>query len=135
MQEDIGDDVTGPGPDLSRAADISFFSHEAFVEISGTPAISVAIRDDDDLVVGIDGVELDVPRDRVPDVPEAVWDGRARVHHPMTPVLCVAVPGDETYSEAVLTWTPWLMSVTRTRPSRPGGLLRRLIGRDGDSAP
>jgi hypothetical protein len=61
---------------------------------------------------------------------EAVWGGRAWVHHPATPVLCVAVPGDETYSEAVLVWTPWLTSVARPRASRIGAWLRRLTGRD-----
>ena len=129
VTEEIGDDVTSVGPFHSGAGDISFFSHEAFVEVSGAPAVSVAIRDDDELVVGVDGVELDVPRDRVPDVLEAVWGGRAWVKHPSAPVLCVAVPGDETYSAVVLAWTPWLIRVGRAQPSRLAALVRRLIGR------
>jgi hypothetical protein len=44
------------------------------------------------------------------------------------PQLHVAVPG-ETYREVVLTWTPWLMSVARTPPSRLGAWWRRPTGR------
>jgi hypothetical protein len=130
VSEDIGDDVTSAGPDLSRPAmDASFFTHDALLEISGVPSIGVDVRDHDVLVVDVDGVQLDVPRDRVPDVLEAVWGGRAWVNRPSAPVLYVAVPGDETYSEAVLVWTPWLMRVTRTSPtSWLGALLRRLTG-------
>jgi hypothetical protein len=129
LDEEIGADVTGAGPDGTGAGDISFFSHEAYLEVSGVPAVTVAVRDGAELVVGVDGVELDVPRDRVVDVLEAVWGGRAWVSHPSAPQLHVAVPGDETYREAVLVWTPWLMSVTRTPSSRVGALWRRLTGR------
>ncbi|MCO1653615.1 hypothetical protein [Pseudonocardia humida] len=132
VDEDIGDDVTRAGMDgPTPAADAAFFSHEAFLEVSGVPPIAVEVGDRDDVVVTVDGVALDVPRDRVRDVLEAVWGGRAWVRDPAAPVLCVSVPGDETYTEAVLVWTPWLMRVARTRPSRLGALLRRLTGRDG----
>jgi hypothetical protein len=126
LTEEIGDDVTSVGP-FSGAE--SFFSHEAYVEVSGVPPLTVAVKDGPELVVGIDTVELDVPRDRVVDVLEAVWGGRAWVKHPSAPVLCVAVPGDETYSAAVLVWTPWLMRIARASPSRLAALLRRLTGR------
>jgi hypothetical protein len=126
LTEEIGDDVTSVGP-FSGAA--SFFSHEAYVEVSGVPPLTVAVKDGDELVVGIDTVELDVPRERVVDVLEAVWGGRAWVKHPSAPVLCVAVPGDETYTAAVLVWSPWLMRVARASPARWGGWLRRLTGR------
>jgi hypothetical protein len=129
LDEEIGGDITGAGPDDTGAEDISFFSHEAHLEVSGVPAVTVAVRPGAELVVGVDGVELDVPRDRVVDVLEAVWGGRAWVSHPAAPQLHVAVPGDETYREVVLVWTPWLMSVTRTPSSRLGALWRRLIGR------
>jgi hypothetical protein len=124
--EDIGDDVTDVGVTDAGQGLGGFFSHEALLEVTGIPPITVHVRELDLLVVGVDGVELDVPRDRVPDVLEAVWGGRAWVDHPMTPVLHVAVPGDETYTEAVLVWTPWLMRVTRTPPSRVAEFLRRL---------
>jgi hypothetical protein len=130
LSEDIGDDITSAGPDLSRPAmDASFFTHEAYLELSGVPAIAIEVRDHDLLRVDVDGVQLDVARDRVPDVLEAVWGGRAWVHRPSAPVLHVALPGDVTYREAVLVWTPWLMRITRTSPtSRLGALLRRLTG-------
>jgi hypothetical protein len=125
LTEEIGDDVTSVGPFSGG----DFFSHEAYVEVSGVPPLTVAVKDGPELVVGIDTVELDVPRDRVVDVLEAVWGGRAWVKHPSAPVLCVAVPGDETYSEAVLVWTPWLMQVARAAPARWRGWLRRRTGR------
>lgn len=131
LDEEIGNDITSVGPENAGVGDISFFSHEAYLEVSGVPAITVAVRDGAELVVGVDGVEVDVPRDRVVDVLEAVWGGRAWVSHPSSPQLHVAVPGDETYREVVLTWTPWLMSVARTSPSRLGALWRRLTGRRG----
>jgi hypothetical protein len=129
LTEEIGDDLTSVGPFSSGAGDTAFFSHEAYVEVSGVPPLTVAVKDGAELVVGIDTVELDVPRDRVIDVLEAVWGGRAWVKHPSAPVLCVAVPGDETYSAAVLVWTPWLMRIARASPSRLAALLRRLTGR------
>jgi hypothetical protein len=132
VTEDIGDDVTSVGAvEPGSPTGASFFSHEALIEVSGVPPIGVDVRGADEVLVSVDGVGLDVPRDRVPDVLEAVWGGRAWVDHPAAPVLRVAVPGDETYSEAVLVWTPWLMRVTRTRPSRLGDLLRRFTRRGG----
>jgi hypothetical protein len=129
VSEDIGDDVTAAGLTDPGGGAGGFFSHEALLEVGGVPRTTVAVREDDELVVEVDGVALDVPRDRVPDVLEAVWGGRAWVQHPAAPEFCVAVPGDEVYSEAVLVWTPWLMRITRTPESGFGDRLRRLLGR------
>ncbi|WP_418958005.1 hypothetical protein [Streptomyces tritici] len=93
--------------------------HEAFVELGGSPAVSVQLYPEDDARITVDGVEFaDVPRDSVPAFLRSVYDGLAHVKGRFWPAgwwLVVPLPGDETYKELVLagTLTPWLSSRVR----------------------
>ncbi|MFF5974956.1 hypothetical protein ACFY7C_25965 [Streptomyces sp. NPDC012769] len=88
--------------------------HEAFVELGGTPAVSVRLYPEDDAKVTVEGVDFeDVPRDTVPAFLRAVHDGLAHVRSRLFPPawwLIVPLPGDETYKELVTPAmvTPWL---------------------------
>ena len=93
--------------------------HEAFVELGGSPAVSVQLYPEDDARITVDGVEFaDVPRDSVPAFLRSVYDGLAHVKGRFWPAgwwLVVPLPGDETYKELVLAGalTPWLSSRVR----------------------
>ncbi|HEY9372642.1 hypothetical protein [Streptomyces sp.] len=93
--------------------------HEAFVELGGSPAVSVQLFPEDDAKIVVDGVEFaDVPRDSVPAFLRSLYGGLAYVKGRFWPAgwwLVVPLPGDETYKELVLrgTLTPWLSSRVR----------------------
>ncbi|MGZ9935669.1 hypothetical protein ACXNSR_37985 [Streptomyces sp. NC-S4] len=124
VTDDIGADQT------SRRTSAALFTvldpdgslpHEAFVELGGSPAVSVRIFPEDDATITVDGVVFeDVPRDSVPAFLRSVYGGLAFVKGRFFPPgywLSVPLPGDETYREMVAgpSLTPWLSG--RVRPS------------------
>ncbi|UQA92302.1 hypothetical protein [Streptomyces halobius] len=88
--------------------------HEAFVELGGSPDVTVQIFPEDDAKITVDGVGFaDVPRDSVPAFLRSVYGGLAYVKPRFFPPgqwLIVPLPGDETYKELVLrgALSPWL---------------------------
>lgn len=122
VTEDIGADMT------SRRAAADLFSvfdpdgslpHEAYVELTGVPSVSIRIFPEDDAHITVDGIEfLDVPRDSVPAFLRSVYGGLAWVKGRFFPPgqwLVVPLPGDETYREpAGIALTPWLARIVRT---------------------
>ncbi|GAA0401901.1 hypothetical protein GCM10010357_23750 [Streptomyces luteireticuli] len=117
VTDDIGADST------SRRSSAALFTvldpdgslpHEAFVELAGSPSVSVRIFPEDDARITVDGVEFhDVPRDAVPAFLRAVYGGLAFVKGRFFPPgrwLVVPLPGDETYKEPIThsALTPWL---------------------------
>ncbi|MFI9230830.1 hypothetical protein [Streptomyces rimosus] len=88
--------------------------HEAFVELVGSPSVSVRLFPEDDAQITVDGVEFhDIPRDAVPAFLRSVYGGLAFVKARMFPPsqwLVVPLPGDETYKELIIVpgLTPWL---------------------------
>ncbi|MFF5502659.1 hypothetical protein [Streptomyces roseolus] len=88
--------------------------HEAYVELGGSPCVSVRLYPEDDARILVDGVEFDdVPRDAVPGFVRALHTGLAHVKGRFFPPgqwLIVPVPGGETYKELIpsMTLTPWL---------------------------
>ncbi|MFF8311435.1 hypothetical protein [Streptomyces lydicus] len=88
--------------------------HEAFVELGGTPAVTVQLFPEDDATVTVDGVGFaDVPRDAVPAFLRSVYDGLAHVRTRFFPPgqwLVVPLPGDETYRELLFSGalSPWM---------------------------
>lgn len=122
VTDDIGADQT------SRRTSAALFTvvdpdgslpHEAFVELGGSPAVSVRIFPEDDAKITVDGVEFhDVPRDRVPAFLRSVYGGLAFVKGRFFPPgywLSVPLPCDETYRESVggPSLTPWLSGRVR----------------------
>ncbi|MFD9031470.1 hypothetical protein ACFVZW_10020 [Streptomyces sp. NPDC059567] len=93
--------------------------HEAFVELGGSPAVSVQLFAEDDAKITVDGVEFeDVPRDSVPAFLRSVHGGLAHVKGKFFPPgwwLVVPLPGDETYKELVLQGmlSPWMSRQAR----------------------
>ncbi|MFF1844736.1 hypothetical protein ACFVW5_31335 [Streptomyces sp. NPDC058232] len=93
--------------------------HEAFVELSGFPAVTVQVFPDDDAKITVDGIEFpDVPRDSVPAFLRSVHTGMAHVKGTVFPPgwwLMVPLPGDATYKELVPrgTLSPWLSRSAR----------------------
>lgn len=93
--------------------------HEAYVELGGSPAVTVQIYPEDDARITVDDVEFaDVPRDSVPAFLRSVYGGLAYVEGKLFPPgdrLIVPLPGDETYREVVLraTLSPWLARSVR----------------------
>ncbi|MER5883834.1 hypothetical protein ABT160_08395 [Streptomyces sp. NPDC001941] len=123
VTDDIGADQT------SRRTSAGVFSvldpdgtlpHEAYVELTGSPSVSVRVFPDGDARIVVDGVEFDdVPRDSVPAFIRSVHGGLAYVKGRFFPPgwwLVVPLPGDETYKELVLNGalTPWLSSKVRS---------------------
>ncbi|MFB7938379.1 hypothetical protein ACWENA_02180 [Streptomyces sp. NPDC004779] len=90
--------------------------HEAFIELGGSPYVSVQLYPEGDARITVDGVEFaDVPRDAVPGFVRAIHTGLAHVKGRFFPPgqwLIVPVPGGSTYKELVpsVTLTPWLSS-------------------------
>jgi hypothetical protein len=88
--------------------------HEAFIELGGSPAVTVRIYPEDDAKITVDDVDFeDVPRDSVPAFLRSVYGGMAHVRERFFPPgqwLVVPLPGDETYKELILRYTlsPWL---------------------------
>ncbi|MFC8424602.1 hypothetical protein ACFUN7_27600 [Streptomyces sp. NPDC057236] len=93
--------------------------HEAFVELTGSPAVSVRLFPEDDARITVEGVEFhDVPRDSVPGFLRSVYGGLATTKGRLFPPgqwLIVPLPGDETYKEPILdlNLTPWPARSTR----------------------
>ncbi|MER8042644.1 hypothetical protein [Streptomyces sp. NPDC094032] len=88
--------------------------HEAFVELGGSPSITVQLYSEDDAKVTVEGIDFaDVPRDSVPAFLRSAHGGLAHVKGRFFPPgwwLIVPLPGDETYKELVtgVTLSPWL---------------------------
>lgn len=93
--------------------------HEAYLELGGSPAVTVQLFPEDDATIFVDGVEFpDVPRDAVPAFLRSVYSGLAFVEGNTLPPamwLVVPLPGDETYKELMVftTLTPWLSGSIR----------------------
>ncbi|KIZ15523.1 hypothetical protein [Streptomyces natalensis] len=117
VADDIGADQT------SRRTSAGLFTvldadgslpHEAFVELGGSPAVTVQLFPEEDAKITVEGVEFaDVPRDAVPAFLRSVYGGLVQVRHRVFPPrswLVVSLPGDETYKELVFpgALTPWL---------------------------
>ncbi|NED80142.1 hypothetical protein G3I76_08525 [Streptomyces sp. SID11233] len=122
VTDDIGADQT------SRRASAGAFAvldaggalpHEAFVELGGTPVVTVQVFPEDDAKITVEGVEFnDIPRDSVPAFLRSVYGGTAHVKATRFPAgrrLVVALPGDETYKELIARTmlSPWLVRSTR----------------------
>jgi hypothetical protein len=93
--------------------------HEAFVELGGSPAVTVQIFPEDDAKITVENVDFhDVPRDSVPAFLRSVYGGLAYVRGRLFPPgawLIVPLPGDESYKELIVrtTLTPWLEHAIR----------------------
>ncbi|MEV0916132.1 hypothetical protein AB0I93_18005 [Streptomyces sp. NPDC049967] len=122
VTDDIGADRT------SRRASAGAFAvldaggalpHEAFIELGGTPVVTVQVFPEDDAKITVEGVEFnDIPRDSVPAFLRSVYGGTAHVKAKRFPAgrwLVVALPGDETYKELIARTmlSPWLVRSTR----------------------
>jgi len=122
VTDDIGSDRT------SRRTSAELFTvfdpdgslpHEAFVELGGSPAVSVRLFPEGDAKITVDGVEFhDVPRDSVPAFLRSVYGGLAATKGRLFPPgqwLVVPLPGDETYKELIVDsrLTPWLARSAR----------------------
>ncbi|MFC8273646.1 hypothetical protein ACFUJR_14180 [Streptomyces sp. NPDC057271] len=122
VTDDIGADQT------SRRTSAGVFTvldpdgslpHEAFVELGGSPPVTVRLFPEDDAKITVDGVDFeDVPRDHVPAFVRSVHGGLAYVKGRFFPPgwrLIVPLPGDETYKELILddSLTPWLSGRVR----------------------
>ncbi|MFE9466790.1 hypothetical protein ACFYNW_24540 [Streptomyces virginiae] len=122
VTDDIGADRTSrrtSAPLFSVTDPDGSLPHEAFVELGGSPAISVRLFPEDDAEITLDGVVFhDVPRDHVPPFLTSVYSGLAFVKGRFFPPgykLHVPLPGDETYEEHVpgVSLTPWLSGRVR----------------------
>lgn len=122
VAHDIGADQTSrrSSAELFKATDPDgSLPHEAFIDLTGRPDVSVRLFPEDDALITVDGVELhDVPRDQVPAFLRSVYGGLAHVKARAFPPgywLTVPLPGDETHRQRIpaLTLTPWLSSVLR----------------------
>ncbi|MET8702964.1 hypothetical protein ABZW10_29495 [Kitasatospora sp. NPDC004723] len=108
---DIGRDQTFAG--LVGADEPAGIPHEALVEITGPPEVTVRLFVHDEAVVTVDTIAFDVPRDSVPAFLNSVWTGLVHLRQRVFPPSCtmiVTVPGERSYREAVTlyTLTPWL---------------------------
>ncbi|MFI9152396.1 hypothetical protein [Streptomyces sp. NPDC053367] len=122
VTDDVGADQT------SRRSSAELFTvfdpdgslpHEAFVELGGSPSVSIRFFPEGDAQIIVDGVEFnDVPRDSVPGFLRSVYGGLARTKGRLFPPgqwLIVPLPGDETYKELIVepNLTPWLARSAR----------------------
>ncbi|MFE7440627.1 hypothetical protein ACFU7X_09215 [Streptomyces chartreusis] len=122
VSHDIGADQTSrrsaAGVGITMDPDGSL-PHEAFVDLGGSPQVSVRLFPEDDALITVEGVECpDVPRDDVPAFLRSLYDGLAHVKARRFPpgyFLIVPLPGDRTHREfmPVITLTPWLSSRVR----------------------
>lgn len=93
--------------------------HEAYVDLGGSPRVSVRLFPEDDALITVEGVECpDVPRDDVPAFLRSLYDDLAHVKARRFPpgyFLIVPLPGDRTHREfmPMITLTPWLSSRVR----------------------
>lgn len=117
VTDDIGADQT------SRRTSAGIFTtldpdgslpHEAFIELAGSPTVSVQLFPEGDAKITVDHIEFhDVPRDSVPAFLHSVYGGLAYTKGRFFPPglwLVVPLPGDETYKEMITdtALTPWL---------------------------
>ncbi|MEU8757768.1 hypothetical protein [Streptomyces sp. NPDC048659] len=122
VTDDIGADQT------SRRSSAGLFTvldpdgslpHEAFVELAGSPSVTVRLYADGDARITVEGIGFDdVPRDAVPAFLRSVYGGLAHVKGRFFPPgwrLVVPLPGDETYKELIHMsgLTPWLSGRVR----------------------
>ncbi|MFI6640367.1 hypothetical protein [Streptomyces sp. NPDC050504] len=122
VSDDIGTDQvsrrTAAGAFTALDTDGSL-PHEAYVELSGPPAVTVHVFPDGDAKITVEGVEFaDVPRDRAPAFLRSVLGGLAHVKGRFFPPgywLTVPLPGDETYRELIPFpyLSPWLSRALR----------------------
>ncbi|MEU2287664.1 hypothetical protein ABZ614_38135 [Streptomyces sp. NPDC013178] len=121
ITHDIGADQTSrrttAGVGVTTDPDGSL-PHEAYVELSGRPHVSVRLYPDDDALITVDGVECpDVARDDVPAFLRALYDGHAWVkarRFPPSEFLMVPLPGDRVHKEFIsITLSPWLAGRAR----------------------
>ncbi|MFE2105561.1 hypothetical protein ACFXAF_06760 [Kitasatospora sp. NPDC059463] len=118
---DIGADRTFAGlvgTDGGGRDAFAAIPHEALVEISGVPEVTVRLFVHDEAVVTVDDIAFDVPRDSVPAFLNSVWTGLVHLKQRVFPPSCtmiVTVPGERSYREAVTlyTLTPWLAGKLR----------------------
>ncbi|MEU2239833.1 hypothetical protein ABZ572_10550 [Streptomyces sp. NPDC018338] len=88
--------------------------HEAYVELGGSPSLTVQVFPEDDARITVDNIEFaDVPRDAVPAFLRSVLGGLAHVKGRFFPPgywLVVPLPGDSTYKELIpgSSLTPWM---------------------------
>ncbi|UQW99445.1 hypothetical protein [Streptomyces sp. RerS4] len=122
VTDDIGADQTSRRTSAALFAAVDpdgTLPHEAFVELGGSPAVTVQIFPEDDAKITVDGVEFhDVPRDAVPAFLTSVYSGLAFVKGRFFPPgnwLVVPLPGDETHRELItgVALTPWLAGRVR----------------------
>ncbi|MER6094660.1 hypothetical protein ABT154_02075 [Streptomyces sp. NPDC001728] len=122
VTDDIGADQTSrrtsSGAFAVLDADGSL-PHEAYVELGGSPSVTVQIFPEDDARIVVEGIAFeDVPRDAVPAFVRSLHSGLAHVKGRFFPPgwwLIVPLPGDETYRKLVpgVSLTPWMSRQTR----------------------
>ncbi|MFE1906644.1 hypothetical protein H4W23_20660 [Streptomyces gardneri] len=117
VTDDIGADQTSRRTSAGAFAVLDpdgSLPHEAFVELGGSPSLTVQVFPEDDARITVDGIEFaDVPRDAVPGFLRSVLGGLAHVKGRFFPPgwwLVVPLPGDTTYKELVpgSSLTPWM---------------------------
>ncbi|MCX5391942.1 hypothetical protein [Streptomyces sp. NBC_00094] len=122
VTDDIGADRTSRRTSAGAFAVLDpdgSLPHEAYVELGGSPVLTVQLFPEDDAKIIVDGVEFaDVPRDAVPAFLRSVLGGLAHVKGRFFPPgwwLVVPLPGDTTYKELIpnSTLTPWLNGKVR----------------------
>ncbi|GLV78318.1 hypothetical protein ACH4VS_33315 [Streptomyces hygroscopicus] len=123
VTDDIGADQTSRRTSAGAFAVLDpdgSLPHEAFVELEGSPAVTVRLFPEGDAKITVDGVDFDdIPRDSVPAFLRSVYGGLAYVKGKVFPPgqwLTVPLPGDETYKELILrnTLSPWLARNVRS---------------------
>ncbi|MFB7586635.1 hypothetical protein [Streptomyces sp. NPDC056169] len=88
--------------------------HEAYIELGGSPSLTVQVFPEDDARITVDNIEFaDVPRDAVPAFLRSVLGGLAHVKGRFFPPgywLVVPLAGDTTYKELIpgSSLTPWM---------------------------
>ncbi|SMF64021.1 hypothetical protein SAMN02745830_04962 [Streptomyces sp. Amel2xC10] len=92
--------------------------HEAYVELGGSPHVSVRLYPDDDALITVDGVQCpDIARDDVPAFLRSLYEDHAWVkgrRFPPSHHLMVPLPGDRVHKEFIgLLLTPWLADRVR----------------------
>ncbi|MFJ8692937.1 hypothetical protein [Streptomyces roseolilacinus] len=125
VTDDIGTDQVSrrtAAPATTATDPDGTLPHEAHVEITGPPAVTVRLFPEGDALITVEGVEFpDIPRDSTPAFLRSVLDGHARVTGRFLPPgqwLVVPLPDGETHREPLPlpTLTPWLARAARPRP-------------------
>ncbi|WP_338698312.1 hypothetical protein V2W30_19755 [Streptomyces sp. Q6] len=126
LEIEVGHDIGADRTSRRTTADIGATTdpdgslpHEAYVELGGSPRITVRLFPEDDALITVEGVEFhDVPRDEVPAFLRSCYGGLAHVRGKLFPPgyrLIVPLPGDRTYKEVLpmIQLTPWLSGHVR----------------------